>query len=310
MGLKWYIDSWAPIEGVAFFSRRETSVDPWRLEQVTTLMLQAPEFEPVQIDRSIAFGAVSRGFHERFAIANSEQEYGFCSLEVLIAFVRRIYLGGGPGSAGDDGPTDDGGPDSGPDNLAARFVELTPAAEELMQTYKRKQFNAFLNLPPEARFETIRTALDEFVYLRAKQILQQTWTTIGNSRRFWRIRSDAGDTWLPRQYAIPSGVPGKIRRFSDAMFFFAADRTVIGGLSQADALPLLLAISMYFSHPSADDFGYWFQDDWFEWHQQRSGYHAKYIVEWLPFDALPNELESTLQVWSLLDFKDQRGYTR
>lgn len=110
MALNWYIDAWAPTDGLVFASQRGPSADPWAHDAARPLMtfaIAAPSFEAQPVDRSLAFGAVRRGFQERFSI-NGEVEFGFESLAQLITFTRRIYSGSGPGTMG--GGAGAGGP--------------------------------------------------------------------------------------------------------------------------------------------------------------------------------------------------------
>lgn len=102
MALSWYLDAWAPTDGLVFASQRERSTDPWVLDParpVMTFAIAAPNFEAQPVDRSLAFGAVRRGFQERFSL-DGETEFGFESLVQLITFTRRIYSGSGPGTMG------------------------------------------------------------------------------------------------------------------------------------------------------------------------------------------------------------------
>ena len=132
MALNWYIDAWAPTDGLVFASQRGQSEDPWEndaVEAVMTFAIAAPNFEAQPVDRSAAFGAVRRGFQERFSI-NGEDEFDFESLNQLIAFARRIYAGSGPGTLGGGGvepPPEPGpAPESGgaPDWFASEFLGL------------------------------------------------------------------------------------------------------------------------------------------------------------------------------------------
>ena len=114
---KWHIDAWAPTEGLVFASKRLRGEDPWDMRQgkaagfvpPMTFTIAAPSFEPEPVDRSLAFGAVRRGFQEGFSI-DGQTEYDFDSLDQLITFARRIYSGSGPSTMGGagEGPLEPG----------------------------------------------------------------------------------------------------------------------------------------------------------------------------------------------------------
>jgi hypothetical protein len=121
MAINWHIDAWAPTDGLVFVSQRLQAADPWQQESdpPNTFVIVAPNFEAQPIDRSVAFGAVRRGFQERFSI-DGENEFGFKSLDQLISFARRIYSGSGPGTLGGGGiePPPEMPPDGGVDGNA------------------------------------------------------------------------------------------------------------------------------------------------------------------------------------------------
>lgn len=155
MALNWYIDAWAPTEGLVFASQREQSEDPWVRDSarpVTTFAIAAPNFEAQPVDRSLAFGAVRRGFQERFSVGGGV-EFGFESLAQLITFARRIYSGSGPGTMGggggapppEPGPAPEGEGEGGagvggaPDWFASQLLDVEmhgglPGGGELLDT--------------------------------------------------------------------------------------------------------------------------------------------------------------------------------
>lgn len=105
--LQWYIDAWLPVEGVAFISQRAPRPDIWSArsgddDMGATFLLQAPAFDLVPVERSLAFGAVHRGAQEGFSL-DGEDEYGFETDADLREFVRRIFAGSGPGTTGGGG---------------------------------------------------------------------------------------------------------------------------------------------------------------------------------------------------------------
>lgn len=127
MALSWTIDAWSPTEGIVFASMREPGSDPWApprpgASAPVVFHAAAPGFEAAPVDRGVAFGAVHRGFQERFSL-DGEREFPFESLDELLRFVRRVYAGSGPGTLGggeprnpEPGPTPEGngGAPSGP----------------------------------------------------------------------------------------------------------------------------------------------------------------------------------------------------
>ncbi|NNA59392.1 hypothetical protein HBO27_26460 [Pseudomonas koreensis] len=257
-----------------------------------TFVLRAPDFEIEVVGRSIAFGAALRGFQERFGLVESRQEYGFVSLHDLTTFVRRIYLGGGAGSGG-EGPAFGGDPEPGGDNNDRR---------------SQGTYGEFLNQPKDERFDSVRKQLDESITRRAFEILHDSAEQSELRRhRFFFARIPGHIAWLPRQYVRPQGMPKKIRNFNDVMFFFAAERNAVASISLAEVLPLLLATAIYFSDRREYYFEDWREYDQFQWWARvYASEYAKYIVDWLPFDALPAQLESTLESWNTLTFNDQR----
>lgn len=115
MALNWYIDAWAPTDGLVFASQRMQTEDPWEhdaAKPVMTFAIAAPSFEAQPVDRSVAFGAVRRGFQERFSI-DGKTEFAFDSLFQLITFARRVDSGSGPGTTGGGGvePPPETGPE-------------------------------------------------------------------------------------------------------------------------------------------------------------------------------------------------------
>lgn len=142
MALKWYIDAWAPTEGFVFASHRLQTNDPWELDShdpVMTFAIAAPNFEPQPVDRSAAFGAVRRGFQERFSI-NGEVEYVFNSIDEIITFARRIYSGSGPGTMGGGGgePPPETGPEPRGDGGAPQWF-----ASEILDVIMERQQTTF-----------------------------------------------------------------------------------------------------------------------------------------------------------------------
>lgn len=136
--MNWHIDTWAPTEGIVFASERASDVDLWETNQTpepSTFLITAPGFDAQPVDRSIAFGALRRGFQERFSL-DGRNEFSFASLDQITLFCRRIYSGSGPGTANGGGgePLDPGpSPGNGGDDprLSARRRQVDQAVSEL-----------------------------------------------------------------------------------------------------------------------------------------------------------------------------------
>lgn len=111
-GQRWYIDAWSVGDGSLFASRRAARDDVWREDaerEVDTVVLRAPDFDPVQVSRALAFGATQRGAQEGFSL-DGVQEQAFGSLEELRELARRAYIAS---ALGDSGPEGDGVPPPG-----------------------------------------------------------------------------------------------------------------------------------------------------------------------------------------------------
>jgi hypothetical protein len=118
----WFIDALDADGGIAFASfrqREEMGGDAIRdaHDEETAVVVTAPDFRPSPVShRALALGAINRGAQSGVYIG--EQELGFASLEQLVEFVRKVYVGGGAdGSApnpgippGPEGPRGDGTP--------------------------------------------------------------------------------------------------------------------------------------------------------------------------------------------------------
>lgn len=118
---RWFIDAWLPVDGIAFISLRVPCTDIWQEQGTgdaaqaaeTALCLRAPLFQPEAIERRVAFGAVQRGAQEGFSL-DGVGEFAFESVDQVMAFVRRVYVGAGPpGTVGGAAPPQPlpGGPD-------------------------------------------------------------------------------------------------------------------------------------------------------------------------------------------------------
>jgi hypothetical protein len=97
--MTWYIDAWCPVDGLAFASRRQSSIlhdenEEGALDTEEIVYLSPPFFEPEQIGNlSTALGATRGHFQTGFYM--SQQEVAFPSLTAVIETVKRVYRGGG-----------------------------------------------------------------------------------------------------------------------------------------------------------------------------------------------------------------------
>lgn len=177
MAVDWCIDAWAPTEGLVFASRRTPTEDPWEndvSESVMTFAIAAPNFEAQPVDRSVAFGAVRRGFQERFSI-DGVTEFAFKSLDQLITFTRRIYSGSGPGTTGGGGvePPSDAGPEPEggggvPEGFANQFLEME--TEEWHST-ESDLLGPMIHIPAAQRGQVFRGLITPGVRVAASRLL-------------------------------------------------------------------------------------------------------------------------------------------
>ena len=98
MSDKWYIETWAPYDGIAFASRRrESEALDASGERGAVVVLQPPYWRPVRVGLGTAFRAERGPFQVGF-FDKAQTPIGFDSLAELVAVVRQAYLaaGGGP----------------------------------------------------------------------------------------------------------------------------------------------------------------------------------------------------------------------
>jgi hypothetical protein len=97
--MTWYIDAWCPVDGLAFASRRQSSIlhdenSEGSLDTEEIVYLCPPFFEPEQIGNLATALAATRG-HFQTGFYMSQQEVAFPSLAAVIETVKRVYRGGG-----------------------------------------------------------------------------------------------------------------------------------------------------------------------------------------------------------------------
>jgi len=161
MGVKWFIDAWAIVDGYAFASRRA----PDSIDATQTMFMAAPDFQLVPVARiSTALRATRGPFQSRFHDEEGD-EIGFDSLEQIVDIVRRGFLAGGlepePGG-GAPLPTSPNNPGGGyePIGLLEQRGHLGPEmVESLLAGEPRK---AFLDGARELKSENCREPLSRF----------------------------------------------------------------------------------------------------------------------------------------------------
>ncbi len=368
MALSWYIDAWAPTDGIVFASRRIQASDPWvhdAGEPEMTFAISAPSFEAHPVDRSIAFGATRRGFQERFS-TNGETEFGFDSLEKLITFARRIYSGSGPGTMGGGGnepPPEPGPPSEGPDGAPAWFArEFLEMSLNEMGSSGSELLNAMHDSSPAKRKELLLRAITPEVQKAGARLLihcaveaatasfeggyrlalaatslvgtPEEWHSlqvfarerddqIGRyiSRRLdWHHYSGAvfsqalsarlGDAMhapIPVRFVEVLGMPSAVRTMLDVVSYVRADRDFVVRSSLAGLLPLLLAVAANFRAHTAGPA--WYDDTSYTKSVDRLiDDCSRFIVDWLPVEELPFELEREVHNWCWRGPRDQRSY--
>jgi len=332
MEMKWYIDSWSPVEGVVFASNRVCSDDPWDIERVQTIMMAAPDFEPQNVSRAMAFGAAQRGFQEQFSLQGA-QESGFDTLELLSLFVRRTYSGSGSGPEGNDGDApeppqgDDGGNEPRGDwqrlkefEGASKVKSLLSEIQPLSFDQRKAKLFDLVWQRDEADLKYARDILDGSAYAidaprpshelyRLRAIARLLFVHEDEHR--WYPLHEGGNalslalrTPLPKNYAHAVGLPLKVKTMMDALNFLAADRRFLNQCAVASLLPLLLAVAANFCSNRAAA----------SWQPYRPSYRKLFVQEccgfiarWLPFDELPESLANIVSDWSKLNTAAQRG---
>lgn len=184
--MSWHIDTWAPTEGIVFASERAKGIDLWstgRNPEPPTFLISAPGFDAHPVDRSIAFGALRRGFQERFSV-NGRSDFSFDSLNQIVLFSRRIYAGSGPGTSNSgDGESPDPGPTperGGRDSMSLARGRLRAAA--LRELPNGKALLAHLNeLKGVQAHDVLKHFLTEEVCWAASDLLRHCFNTRSGS---------------------------------------------------------------------------------------------------------------------------------
>ncbi len=115
--MKWYFDTWAPLDGIAFASRRAEGAST----REQTIALVPPYWRPRAVSAATAMRAERGGLQVAFYDQN-QQQIGFDLLDELIAVVRQAYLSGGYGPP-PDFDVAKGAPPNGP-SLGAPMMTI------------------------------------------------------------------------------------------------------------------------------------------------------------------------------------------
>lgn len=110
----WYIDTFDASSGRAFTSYRlENLLDAESLDDSeVTFFLEPPAFDPIQVNRAVAFAAMRFQFQE--GLFDGDGEVPFRELADVAEFVRRSYLRRGGGDGGGEGGGGGEPPPEGP----------------------------------------------------------------------------------------------------------------------------------------------------------------------------------------------------
>lgn len=99
MAMKWYIETWSVVDGIAFATRRH----PTDSEPSLTLALQPPYWDPIAVSNpATALRALAHGYQHR--LYDDQDEVPFDTLDEVREVVRRGYNGGGIGFGPAPGP--------------------------------------------------------------------------------------------------------------------------------------------------------------------------------------------------------------
>lgn len=98
-GRRWSIDALDADGGIAFASFRQSGeADIGDLEVEHAVVVAAPHFRPVPVSsRALSLGAISQGAQS--GVYGDSGEVRFDSLDQLVEFVRKVYVGGGASGA-------------------------------------------------------------------------------------------------------------------------------------------------------------------------------------------------------------------
>lgn len=130
MAMKWFLDSWAVVDGKAFASHREPEAPSSTIpRRKASVFLAAPYFEPEWTTRpSTALAAWRLGFQPGLRDSTGD-EIEFQTLEEIRELVRRGYMGSGGGGLGPFGVVVD---QDGPEPPMPDGADAEPPSSELL----------------------------------------------------------------------------------------------------------------------------------------------------------------------------------
>jgi hypothetical protein len=111
MTFNWFIDTWAPRDGIAFASfRGATPTDPeknkdWIKGFERTVSLRPPNWEAIDVRPATSLRAERLTFQRGF-FSSAQTEIEFETLEELVEVLRRAYVASGGDADGGPGPVD------------------------------------------------------------------------------------------------------------------------------------------------------------------------------------------------------------
>lgn len=143
--MKWRIDAWNVIDGLAFASlRRPLNEDEFRQSVSQTVYIAPPYFQPETIaNLSTALGATRGIFFQEGLFLDNGQEAAFESLNLVCETVRRAYIGGSGW---------DLNPDSNPEPPPLPDFPRSPRAENHLRS-STEAFANLMNLLEKQKFE-------------------------------------------------------------------------------------------------------------------------------------------------------------
>jgi hypothetical protein len=208
--MSWYVDTWAPQDGIAFASERGamptvvgrgeedlSSRDKWLGGFQRTVSLQPPSWEPVEVRTSIALCAERMPF-QRGLFANGG-EVSFASLDDVVEVVRRAYVAGGGDS--DQGPTPSDNEPRAPLEPPEEPEDLLFSLEEARRPTQLPSSakHPFRLVPPE-RAEAVAAAFLSSGGARLDQYVSQAASAV-TSVFFNRIRDSRNNRFMPSFFA-------------------------------------------------------------------------------------------------------------
>jgi hypothetical protein len=200
--LRWFFDSWAVLDGLAFASYRH----PETIDAETTVFLSVPDLEPIPIGRiSTALRAQRSSFQDGFRDPETGAEFEFAGLDQIREVIRRAYLAGGLGPV----PAPLEGPPPNPFRREPEGLPIIPSSASGGSHFDRtlSQLWAQPNLPSnfsDLNDPKARVKLLEQVH-RSSTSLQPYLRAFAEATLFECIHSYADHLHLPEPREIIAG---------------------------------------------------------------------------------------------------------